>query len=319
MLDVRSVHHWFGPLHAVNGVSFSVRIGEVVGLLGPNGAGKTTTIRMIAGLLAPTSGRVLIDDRSPHDDPDARRQLGYLPESAPLYPEMSVDGFLDYRARLFGLSRAERRAGLSRVCQVLRLESVRRSRLSTLSKGFRQRVGLAGAILHQPRLVVLDEPANGLDPSQIREMRQTVRSLREHAAVVLSSHILSEIERTCDRIVMLGGGRVLADATPDELRRRADRPPTIELEVPAARADDVHRILRSLAGSPEVIVRRHDADWMLVEICPADASTPDLQTDAARALAEVGIVPRTLRALEPSLEDTFEHLLRQAPAQEVLS
>lgn len=218
MLAVRGVTKSFGTVPAVRGVSFDIAPGQVVGLLGPNGAGKTTTIRMITGMFPPDSGTITVDGADTIESSiQARRAIGYLPESAPAYAEMSVESLIDFRATLFGLPRRARRQRVEKVIERCWLADVRKRRVGHLSKGFRQRVGLAAAIVHEPKVLILDEPSNGLDPTQIAEMRRLIRELGRDRAVLVSSHILPEVEKTCDRAIIVIRGVVRADGTPESL------------------------------------------------------------------------------------------------------
>lgn len=204
---------------AVDGISLSVGEGEIVGILGPNGAGKTTTIRMITGFLPPTSGWVTVAGKDLFEAPrEARRELGYLPENVALYSEMRVSEYLAYRARLEGLSRSEGRAAIGAALEQCLLSDVDHQIIGTLSKGFRQRVGLATAILHKPRVLVLDEPTVGLDPKQIIAIRELIRQLGRERTLLLSTHILPEVELLCNRVVIIDRGKIVAEGTPDSLR-----------------------------------------------------------------------------------------------------
>ncbi|MEO1583804.1 MAG: ABC transporter ATP-binding protein [Planctomycetota bacterium] len=212
MIAVDKIHRWYGRTHAVRGVSLGVSRGEVLGLLGPNGAGKSSTIRMIAGVLEPHAGRVSIAGHDTMTAPiAARRSLGYLPESAPVYNEMSARSFVLHRAAMAGVPRRERRNRVDAALERCRVRNVSKQRTGTLSKGYRQRVALAGAIVHGPPVLVLDEPTNGLDPTQLREARSLIAELAEDRTVLICSHVLGEVERICGRVVIIGGGRVLAD------------------------------------------------------------------------------------------------------------
>lgn len=324
MLAVHSVSKRFGRLQAVHHVSFELRSGQVVGLLGPNGAGKTTTIRMISGYLPPDSGRVLV---AGHDtiqsSLQARRALGYLPESAPLYGEMKTADYLDYRGRLFGLSRPQRRAAIDRVVARCWLEEVRNRRVGKLSKGYKQRVGLAAALLHNPALLILDEPTNGLDPTQIRETRALVRELGQDHAVLLSSHVLPEVEMTCDRVVVLARGQVRADEQLADLVARNQRGVAIA-EIAGAPAD-LNAIRRILASVPNVArVERDEATpadaaiatdktrWARWRITPINEAA-DLREPIARAAAAAGLTVRELRRESTTLEKLFASLIAGQP------
>lgn len=218
MIEVEGLHRWFGAVHAVRGVGFALPAGQAVGLLGPNGAGKTTTLRMITGILRPQRGSVRIAGIDALAQPvRARLEFGYLPESAPSYPEMSVRGFLRHRAGLLGVRGAIRRSRVGAVMDECQLAGVAGRRIGQLSKGYRQRVALAASLIHDPKVLILDEPTNGLDPTQIREARSLIGDVARNRTVLISSHILPEIERTCQRVIIIGAGRVLADGTPAQL------------------------------------------------------------------------------------------------------
>jgi len=239
MIEAQDLTRRFGDFTAVAGVSFTLSEGEIVGILGPNGAGKTTTIRMITGFLPPTSGRVTLGGRDlfggTPDSVAVRRDLGYLPESVALYPEMRVAEYLGYRARLEGLDRVSTRRRIGEVLDRCLLTDVRRQVIGTLSKGYRQRVGLAGAILHDPKVLILDEPTIGLDPKQIVAIRELIRELGRKHTLLLSTHILPEVELLCGRVLIFDRGRIVAEGSPDQLRERLQGQVavTVEFESPA--------------------------------------------------------------------------------------
>jgi ABC-2 type transport system ATP-binding protein len=224
VIEANGLSKRYGEMLAVDDVSFSVGKGEVVGFLGPNGAGKTTTMRMLTGFLPPTNGTAVIAGHDIFEDPlAARRSIGYLPETLPLYPEMSVTSYLGYVARIKDVARRERRAAVDRALERCALTEVRRRVIGTLSKGFRQRVGLAQAIVHDPAVLILDEPTIGLDPLQIREIRSLIAELaapeqgEAQHTVILSTHILPEVEAICRRVILLHEGRKVVDAPLEEL------------------------------------------------------------------------------------------------------
>ncbi|GAB4184758.1 MAG: hypothetical protein Tsb0017_16400 [Geothermobacteraceae bacterium] len=208
----------FGSLVAVDDISFRVARGEVLGFLGPNGAGKSTTMKMLTGFLPPTAGSARICGIDIGRDPvNAKRRLGYLPEGAPLYPEMTPATFLDFIAGVRGLDKARARQRLEELAETIHLKEVWHRPIETLSKGFKRRVGLAQAILHDPDVLILDEPTDGLDPNQKHEVRQLVRSMAEHKAIIVSTHILEEVDAICSRAMIIDRGRIVADGTPQEL------------------------------------------------------------------------------------------------------
>lgn len=220
LVRVRSLHRRYGNLHAVKGVSFDLGRGEVLGLLGPNGAGKTTTMQMLCGALAPSAGEILIDGESLLEAPiSTKRKIGYLPERPPLYPELTVDEYLRFCARLRRVEGSEIAAAMQRVKSRCGLDSVGNRLITNLSKGYQQRLGIAQAIIHNPRVVVLDEPTAGLDPNQIREIRALIHELGEDHGVVLSTHILAEVQSLCQRVQILCDGRIVLNERLDVLNR----------------------------------------------------------------------------------------------------
>ncbi len=222
MIEAQNLNRRYGDFTAVSDVSFAVGEGEILGLLGPNGAGKTTTIRMITGFLPPTGGKVTVGGTDLFEAPvQARRQIGYLPENVALYGEMRVGEYLAYRARLEGLNRTEAKRACRSALERCLLADVENQVIGTLSKGYRQRVGLATAILHDPEVLVLDEPTVGLDPKQIIAIRDLIRDLGRERTLILSTHILSEVELLCNRVLIIDKGRIIAEGTPESLRQSA--------------------------------------------------------------------------------------------------
>jgi ABC-2 type transport system ATP-binding protein len=313
VIRVGSISKSFGRIQAVRRVCFEVPRGQVVGLLGANGAGKTTTIRMVTGFLPPDEGSITVEG---HDtvraSEAARRSLGYLPESAPAYAEMGVADYLDFRGRLYGMARAPRRDAVERALHRCDLASVRKRRVGQLSRGYRQRVGLAAAILHDPPVLVLDEPTSALDPRQIRHTRSLIRELARDKAVLVSSHILPEVEQTCDRVVILAGGSVRIDAKPSDLLAsvRESSPYVVE-----ARSAPEHLMdtLNSVAGVARVEHAPAEDGSARARVF-ARPGAPDLRDAIGAALARESIVVRELAREQPSLERIFLQLIEsEAP------
>ncbi|RYD32911.1 MAG: ATP-binding cassette domain-containing protein [Verrucomicrobiaceae bacterium] len=224
MIDIANLTKHFGPKVAVDNLSLSVQKGQVLGFLGPNGAGKSTTMRMITGYLPPTSGSIVIGGIDMLEDPNAAKaRIGYLPESAPLYQDMTVEGFLSFAAELRGLDGQRRRDAVGNALSICFLEGVRRQAIDTLSKGYRHRTCLAQAIIHDPEVLILDEPTDGLDPNQKDVVRNLIRDMGKTKAIIFSTHILEEVEACCTRAVIIDRGKVVADGTPDHLKRHAAR------------------------------------------------------------------------------------------------
>jgi ABC-2 type transport system ATP-binding protein len=249
VISVQHLTKRFGSHVAVNDLSFEVGAGEVLGFLGPNGAGKTTTMRMITGFLPPSEGSVAIDGRDLLDDPiGAKRRLGYLPENPPLYPELTVRQYLNFVADIKDVPRARRGACVDRALARANLTDVAGKRIGTLSKGFKQRVGLAQAIVHEPPVLVLDEPTSSLDPKQRVEVRDLIVALRGEHTVVLSTHILPEVSQVTDRVVIINRGRVMAVDRPDHLSQRLRRREEVVAEVGGASLTDVRQTVAAITG-----------------------------------------------------------------------
>ena len=235
MIEVKGLVKTYGQKRAVDGVSFRVNRGDILGFLGPNGAGKSTTMKMITGFLRPDAGTATVDGIDVTVDPVAvKRKLGYLPESAPAYPEMTVEEFLGFIAEVRGFrSAAAKRTQVDRAIGLTHLAPVRQQTIETLSKGFKQRVGFAQALLHDPGVLVLDEPTDGLDPNQKNEVRSLIKAMAVEKAVILSTHILEEVDAICNRVIIISQGKVVADETPASLHARK----------PGARLDEIFRTL----------------------------------------------------------------------------
>lgn len=325
MILVDRISKSFGSLRAVREVAFELPKGQIAGLLGPNGAGKSTTIRMMTGFLTPDQGRIRIGAYDIQTQAAlAKSVMGYLPESAPIYPEMSVRGYLKHRAKLFGVPGREIGARIEQAMGQTRISDVSRRRVGQLSKGYRQRVGLAAALVHDPQVLILDEPTNGLDPTQIREARSLIRELSEHRTTLLCSHILPEVERTCDRVIIMAGGEIRADGTPSQLIRSAQRSPRYIVEVRTNPSAGIEHALRTLATVPGVAVSRPAPEqpmdaakgWSIIEL-EAEPRESDLREAIAAAAEDHGLFIRELRTLMPTLESLFVQLVdtaSEAPA-----
>jgi len=306
MIEAVDLHRWFGSVHAVRGVGFAIPAGQVVGLLGPNGAGKTTTLRMLTGIIRPQRGSIRIAGIDAIAHPAQSRQgFGYLPESAPSYPEMSVTGFLRYRAQILHVPRQSRKTRITRVIEECQLSSVTRRRIGQLSKGYRQRVALASTLLHDPKVLILDEPTNGLDPTQIREARSLIGDLAQNRTVLVSSHILPEIERTCERIIIIGSGKVLADGTPEDLCKESTKGGCI-VECKGHGALISSTLKQALPGS-NLETSPLEGGWWRVEIQAPELSDTCEAVGAALITARIQI--RQLRPTVAGLEDLFVRVL----------
>jgi len=299
----------FGPVRAVDGISFQVREGEIVGFLGPNGAGKTTTMRILTGFLRPTKGRAEVAGYDVTEQSlAARRHLGYLPENVPLYSEMRVEEYLTYRAKLKGVPRSQRQARVDYVIERCRLKEMRHRLCGTLSKGYRQRVGLADALVHDPDILILDEPTVGLDPIQVRETRAVIRELGQDHTVLLSTHILPEVEMICERAIIIHRGRIALDKPLEELQRS----PLLEVAVNAngAPVGEVQSLLESIQGVQEVRPPRDGSE--LFHVVLHEAADP--RETIAEAIVQRGWKLRHLALRRETLEDRFVEAVVRAEA-----
>ncbi len=287
MIKVENLVKTFGPKRAVDGVSFSVERGEVLGFLGPNGAGKSTTMRMITGFIPPTEGKVSVGGHDMVEDPiPAKRLIGYLPENAPAYADMTVAGFLNFAAELRGMRGEAKKRAVSRAVELCFLESVLEQSIDTLSKGYRHRTCFAQSIVHDPEILVLDEPTDGLDPNQKHEVRNIIRRMGEKKAIIFSTHILEEVEAACTRAIIIDRGKIVANGTPQELKQRSDVAGAVSLRVLGAPAELVKQKLGQLVNaSKAAIVKEQDsAVWARVY-----SRSKNMNGELARSVAEVSM------------------------------
>jgi ABC-2 type transport system ATP-binding protein len=267
MINVQNLTKNFGSKCAVNGVSFEVKKGEVLGFLGPNGAGKSTTMRMITGYFPPTSGRITVGGHDIGDEPiQAKRLIGYLPENAPAYTDMTVRGFLQFAAELRGLRGEAKTRAVSRAIEMCFLENVVHQSVDTLSKGYRHRTSLAQSIIHDPEVLILDEPTDGLDPNQKHEVRGLIKRMGETKAIIFSTHILEEVEAVCTRAIIIDRGKVVANGTPAELLQRSDNAGAVSLRVNGVAKNAITDKLSSIGiSSKTIIVKEKDSNvWVRV-------------------------------------------------------
>jgi ABC-2 type transport system ATP-binding protein len=307
MIKVSHLTRKFPGCVAVDDVSFEVGRGEIVGFLGPNGAGKTTTMRILACYLPATGGSVNVAGYDVFTNSiEVRRRIGYMPENVPLYPEMRVDEYLSYRARLKGVPPMKRQKRVDEIKDLCGLKDVGRRIIGQLSKGFRQRVGLAESMVHNPDLLILDEPTIGLDPNQIRQVRELIKSLAPHHTILISTHILPEVEMTCQRVLIIHCGRIVASDTTEQLRRMIMGGARIVAEIHGPQ-NEILQQLQSLPGVQRVIVS-NAGEWGCFTLeC---AKETDLRPDIFRLSAARGWTLRELRLEEKSLEDIFVSLTR---------
>ncbi|MGO9393466.1 MAG: ABC transporter ATP-binding protein [Desulfobaccales bacterium] len=305
MIEVRDLTKYYGPLLAVEHLDFKVAAGEIVGFLGPNGAGKTTTLKMLAGFLTPTTGVARVNGFDCVEDSlEVRRSLGYLPENVSIYPDLTVLQFLRFAAQAKGVEAAGQAAEITRVMASCGLEEVKGKLVAALSKGFRQRLGLAQALLHQPPVLILDEPTIGLDPFQIVEIRSLIKNLEGAHTVILSSHILPEVAQLCHRVIIINRGRIVASDTPENLSRQLGRGARISLAVQGPEAQ-VTAALETVPGVSRVLNRGEGR--YLVE----GGNDQDLRPELARLLVQQGFGLLELKAQEFTLEEVFLNLVTE--------
>ena len=310
MIETRQITKRYGDFTAVDAISFKVEPGEVLGFLGPNGAGKSTTMKMLAGFLAPTSGGATVGGFDVGTHPlEAKRVLGYLPEGAPSYGEMNVREFLDFIADMRGLGDELRDRRLDDAIARLHLERVLEQPIDTLSKGFRRRVGLAAAILHDPKVLILDEPTDGLDPNQKQEVRTLINSMARDKTIIISTHLLEEVHAVCSRAIIIAAGRILADATPAELEARSRYHQAVSLS-----AANVEAAREALARVPDIASIEIDPQDRRITAFPKPGRA--IFVAVGDALRERGVTFREL-ALEPGrLDEVFRTITQGAVGTE---
>lgn len=317
MLEVKNVSKLYANQRGVDNVDFTMTRGEIVGFLGPNGAGKTTTMRMITGYLNPSKGLITIDGLKMSDQPrKVRRKIGYLPETPPLYPEMSVQSYLSFVADLRDVSPREKKMRIAEVVDKLGLKGRERQIIRSLSKGYKQRVGLAQAILHKPDLLVMDEPTSGLDPNQIIEIRQLIKELGENHTVLLSTHILPEVNAICNRVLIIHQGKIVLDNKTDQLSTAMSPQFGLQLEVRGPKQSVIERLqslqtvqsVQELAGDGSV---REDG---IVQLQVTGHDMSDIRDDIFYCLADLKYPILGMKKESMSLEDIFIKLTASEPA-----
>ncbi|MEM9071673.1 MAG: ATP-binding cassette domain-containing protein [Myxococcota bacterium] len=315
MIEARDLSKTYGTVHALKDVSFEVRKGEVVGFLGPNGAGKTTTMKILTTFIAPSQGTAKVNGADIFDDPmSVRTAIGYLPESTPLYTEMLVLEYLEFVAQMRGYKGAEARKRIKKAVEQTALGDVIAKEIRALSKGFRQRVGIAQSLVHEPPVLILDEPMSGLDPNQASEIRDLIKDIGRERTVILSTHDLGEVQVTCDRVLIISKGKLVADDTPDELRERTGKASyivTVQATDGGAKNSEHAKKARDILGKVSGVaqVRQRDADAkneLLFTLRPKDSS--DLRAAIFRAAVENQLVLLGLEKRAETLDKVFRDL-----------
>lgn len=309
MIEVSHVSRNFGTFRAVNDVSFSIPKGQIVGLLGPNGAGKTTTMRMITGFLAPSDGKIFIDGIDISENPvKCKEKIGYMPESAPLYGDMIVEDYLKYIANLHGENPDEK---VPLLCEECGLKEVMSKNISELSRGNRQRVSLAHALMHNPEILILDEPTSGLDPNQVEDVRNIIREIGKTRTVIVSTHILSEVETICSRVIIISGGKVVADSPTDELKERFASETSIKLNVANVDFETLSSLVKTVDGAKSVLQteQKNDEDVQgSMEVLISVEGKKEIRPLLVKKLIENNVDLYEMSIQRNSLEDVFHAL-----------
>lgn len=313
MIQVDNLRKLFGAKAAVDGISFKVEKGEVLGFLGPNGAGKSTTMRMVTGYFSPTSGSITVGGVDMLENPEvAKRSIGYLPENAPLYSDMSVTGFLGFCAELRGLYGAEKAKAIDHAIELCFLEGVRNQSVDTLSKGYRHRTCLAQSIIHDPDVLILDEPTDGLDPNQKHEVRSLIKRMGSNKAIIFSTHILEEVEAACTRAIIIDRGKIVADGTPDQLKRRAPGADAVEVTLRGTADGAAAGEIEKLASVEKVELQPEARDGLFVaRVLPTRKSNG---STVAREIADLAAAKQwkvdSLHHVEGRLDEVFRSITR---------
>jgi len=312
LITVEHLSKYYGRIPAVDDISFDVPKGEILGFLGPNGAGKTTTMRILTGYMPPTGGRATVAGHDVFKDSlEARKHIGYMPETVPLYPEMTPKSYLHFMGKIRGLDGRRRRARIDDVADKCKIGDVMNRLIGKLSKGYRQRVGLAQALLADPEVLILDEPTVGLDPRQIVETRQVIRDLAGAHTVILSTHILPEVSMTCQRVIIINRGRVAAIDTPENLQRRMRGSDSLEVEV----RGPCEAIMAAIQAIPEVLTVKARGNGTDSHVFAVDCALgSDIREQLAQTVVQRGWGLRELRPASVSLEEIFVQLVTAEPA-----
>jgi ABC-2 type transport system ATP-binding protein len=306
VIKVENLTKAFGPKLAVNDVSFQVERGEVLGFLGPNGAGKSTTMRMVTGFIPPTSGRITVGGHDVVQDPiAAKRLIGYLPENAPGYADMTVHGFLNFAAELRGMRGDARKRAVNRAVELCFLENVLYQTIDTLSKGYKHRTCLAQSLIHDPEVLILDEPTDGLDPNQKHEVRGLIRRMGANKVIVFSTHILEEVEETCSRVIIIDRGRIVANGTPAELKARSTRAGAVYLRARGTAGDTLFERLAQVPGAARVEIISETEAAVIARVYPEPAAVNTLTRSVAEAAARDGWQLDEIHTEEGKLDEVF--------------
>ena len=310
MIKVDNLKKFFGAKRAVDGVSFTVERGEVLGFLGPNGAGKSTTMRMVTGFIPPSEGKVSVGGFDMSEQPlPAKRLIGYLPENAPSYNDMTVSGFLGFAAEIRGMTGDAKKKAVHRVMEMCFLESVMHQSVDTLSKGYRHRTCFAQSIIHDPDVLVLDEPTDGLDPNQKHEVRSLIRRMGEKKAIIFSTHILEEVDAVCSRAIIIDRGRIVANGTPAQLRQQSELAGAVTLKATGVSAEQAQDRLRSASGVKNVSIVQKLPDVAWLRVYPSNKEMNGaLAREVATLASNQGWKVEELHTEEGRLDEVFRNI-----------
>ncbi len=306
MINVSGLTKKYGDLVAVNDISFSIRTGEITGLLGPNGAGKTTTLRVLTCYLKPTKGSISVGDYTVDENPvDVKKLIGYLPEEAPIYKDMIVYDYLRYIGTIRGIPEGDIKERIRKISEICGLDEVMHMTVSELSKGYKQRVGLAHAMIHDPEIIILDEPTSGLDPNQIVEIRNLIKKIGKEKTVILSTHILSEVEATCDRVIIIDRGNIVADGRTADLKSSSGEAVKVSIKVSGVDYNNLAAELKSIKGVRSVAEKRSDDNLISAMITPSDE---DVRPRIFKLVCEKGWELYEMKQEFRTLENIFREL-----------
>ena len=317
MIEVKNLVKKYGNHLAVDHLNFKIESGRIYGFLGPNGAGKSTTMNIMTGYLGATEGEVFINGHNILKEPEeAKKHIGYLPEQPPLYMDMTVREYLEFAAELKGIKKAKREDEIMEVEKLVKIKDVEHRLIKNLSKGYRQRVGLAQAVLGFPEIIILDEPSVGLDPKQIIEIRELIRKLAKKHTVILSSHILAEVREVCDHILIISKGKLVASDTPENLERLLGEHNVVEIEAEAS-PSDIRLVLKNVPGIEKIDIKENGEETSTAFI--HEKKGEDVRLSVFRAFASAGIPLLTLKASGTTLEDVFMELTQSDTVPEALA
>ncbi len=309
MIHIENLTKYYGDLCAVDQINFDIHKGEILGLLGPNGAGKTTTLRMLTGFLQPTSGTIRVKDLNIDEHLlEIKKTLGYLPESAPLYHDMLAYDYLDFVANIRGLDNKQKKNRIKYMADLCGLNKVMHKPIGELSKGFKQRVGLAHALMDDPEILIFDEPTSGLDPNQIVEIREIIKRIGKEKTIILSTHILSEAEATCDRIIIINQGNIVADASPENLKQSVSGKYNINISIRNVETEIVKKVLGSIEGIENI---ETSADDNILQAKLTCRSSADLRGDIYQKIKQTDWILLEFHQETQTLENIFQELTKE--------